>query len=123
MFLDSVFGLFSNNLAIDLGTANTVVYQRGRGIVLNEPSVVAVQKDVAGVKRVAVLCPSFVAGCLETLEEIEIRARADFRKHGGEDLRLVPSPNSEEVWVRAVLEITRDAGIELPVGEAAGALA
>lgn len=77
----------------------------------------------AGVKRVAVLCPAFVADCLETLEEIDIRARDDFRKHGGEDLRLVPSPNSEDVWVRAVLAITRDAGIELPVSEAAGALA
>src|SRR5206468_2436363 len=52
MFFDSFFGLFSNDLAIDLGTANTVVYQRGRGIVLNEPSVVAVQKDAQGVDRV-----------------------------------------------------------------------
>jgi rod shape-determining protein MreB len=52
MFLDSIFGMFSNDLAIDLGTANTVVYQRGRGIVLNEPSVVAVQKDAQGVDRV-----------------------------------------------------------------------
>ena len=52
MFLDSVFGMFSNDLAIDLGTANTVVYQRNRGIVLDEPSVVAVQKEGAGVTRV-----------------------------------------------------------------------
>jgi rod shape-determining protein MreB len=52
MFFDSLFGMFSNDLAIDLGTANTVVYQRGRGIVLNEPSVVAVQKDAQGVDRV-----------------------------------------------------------------------
>lgn len=52
MFFDSIFGMFSNDLAIDLGTANTVVYQRGRGIVLNEPSVVAVQKDATGVDRV-----------------------------------------------------------------------
>src|SRR5262249_3529742 len=43
----------------------------------------------AGVRRLAVLSPSFVADCLETLEEIEIRARDDFRKHGGEELRLV----------------------------------
>jgi len=49
---DNVMGMFSNDLAIDLGTANTVVYQRGRGIVLNEPSVVAVQKDAQGVDRV-----------------------------------------------------------------------
>ena len=38
-----IFSIFSNDLAIDLGTANTVVYVPGRGIVLNEPSVVAVK--------------------------------------------------------------------------------
>ncbi len=38
-------GLFSNDLAIDLGTANTLIYVRGQGIVLNEPSVVAVRQD------------------------------------------------------------------------------
>jgi len=45
MFLDSVLGLFSNDLAIDLGTANTLVYVKGKGIVLSEPSVVAVRTD------------------------------------------------------------------------------
>jgi len=44
MFLDRIFGLFSNDLAIDLGTANTLIYVKGKGIVLNEPSVVAVRK-------------------------------------------------------------------------------
>jgi len=44
MLLASVFRLFSNDLAIDLGTANTLVYVKGEGIVLNEPSVVAVRK-------------------------------------------------------------------------------
>jgi rod shape-determining protein MreB len=52
MILDRVLGLFSNDLAIDLGTANTLVYAKGRGIIANEPSVVAVQKDVRGVRRV-----------------------------------------------------------------------
>ena len=41
-FLDGILGLFSNDLAIDLGTANTLVYVKGKGIVLSEPSVVAV---------------------------------------------------------------------------------
>ena len=45
VFFDWLYGLFSNDLAIDLGTANTLVYVRGRGIVACEPSVVAVQKD------------------------------------------------------------------------------
>ena len=49
---DRVLGLFSNDLAIDLGTANTLVYAKGRGVVSNEPSVVAVQTDHRGVDRV-----------------------------------------------------------------------
>jgi len=42
--LNSIRGFFSNDLSIDLGTANTLIYVRGKGIVLNEPSVVAVRK-------------------------------------------------------------------------------
>jgi len=52
MVLDWLFGFFSSDLAIDLGTANTLVYVKGKGIVLNEPSVVAVQKDARGQNRV-----------------------------------------------------------------------
>src|SRR4030067_1633788 len=52
MFIDSLLGRFSNDLAIDLGTANTLIDVKGKGIVANEPSVVAVQKDERGVKRV-----------------------------------------------------------------------
>jgi rod shape-determining protein MreB len=44
MFLDPILGWFSNDLAIDLGTANTLVYVKGKGIVLSEPSVVGVRK-------------------------------------------------------------------------------
>ena len=43
-----ILGAFSNDLAIDLGTANTCVYVKGQGIVLREPSVVAVKKDSRG---------------------------------------------------------------------------
>ena len=52
MVLNSIFGWFSNDLAIDLGTANTLIYVKGEGIVCNEPSVVAVQKDSRGARRV-----------------------------------------------------------------------
>ena len=45
MALSSLFNLFSSDLAIDLGTANTLVYVKGKGIVINEPSVVAVHRD------------------------------------------------------------------------------
>ena len=52
MILNSILGLFSNDLAIDLGTANTLVYVKGKGVVCAEPSVVAVQKDSRGLKKV-----------------------------------------------------------------------
>ncbi len=49
---DAILGMFSNDLAIDLGTANTLVYLKGKGVVIAEPSVVAVQKDGVGQKKV-----------------------------------------------------------------------
>jgi rod shape-determining protein MreB len=49
---DAILGMFSNDLAIDLGTANTLVYLKGKGVVVSEPSVVAVQKDGGGQKKV-----------------------------------------------------------------------
>jgi len=52
MLFDPVLGIFSNDLAIDLGTANTLVYMKGKGIVLSEPSVVAVRKDEKGISKV-----------------------------------------------------------------------
>ncbi len=52
MFFDWLAGMFSNDLAIDLGTANTLVYVKGKGIVTNEPSVVAVRNDAKGGKRI-----------------------------------------------------------------------
>ncbi|MFH1679876.1 MAG: rod shape-determining protein [Candidatus Eisenbacteria bacterium] len=44
MFLDTLLGYFTNDISIDLGTANTLIYVKGRGIVLNEPSVAALDK-------------------------------------------------------------------------------
>lgn len=52
MIFDWLYGLFSNDLAIDLGTATTLVYVKGKGIVSCEPSVVAVARDARGDKRV-----------------------------------------------------------------------
>lgn len=51
MIFDSLLGLFSNDLAIDLGTANTLIYVKGQGIVCNEPTVVAVQADSSAGRR------------------------------------------------------------------------
>lgn len=52
MIFDRLFGYFSSDLAIDLGTANTLIYAKNRGIVVREPSVVAVQKESRGEKHV-----------------------------------------------------------------------
>jgi rod shape-determining protein MreB len=51
-FVDRILGMFSTDLAIDLGTANTLVYVKGKGIVLSEPSVVAVRTDDRAKNRV-----------------------------------------------------------------------
>lgn len=50
--LDFILGLFSNDLAVDIGTANTLVYVKGKGIVANEPSVVAVQEGYGDDKKI-----------------------------------------------------------------------
>lgn len=58
-----------------------------------------------GKKRVVVFCPSFVADCLETLEEIGIRGRESFLGNGGESLSLVPSLNDHPTWVEVVADL------------------
>jgi len=52
LLFDWFLGKFSNDLAIDLGTANTLVCMKGKGVVLSEPSVVAVHRDLSGTKKV-----------------------------------------------------------------------
>ena len=84
MILDSVFGFFSNDLAIDLGTANTLVYVKGRGIIANEPSVVAVRKDSRGLKQVLAVGHEAkemlgrTAGSIEAIRPMKDGVIADF---------------------------------------------
>lgn len=84
MFLDAIFGLFSNDMAIDLGTANTLVYIEGRGIIANEPSVVAVQKDIRGIKRILAVGREAkemlgrTAGSIEAIRPLKDGVIADF---------------------------------------------
>ncbi len=52
MIFDKIVGFFSNDMGIDLGTANTLVLVKGQGIIINEPSVVAVQKDKYGREKI-----------------------------------------------------------------------
>jgi len=74
------------------------------------PTTEVVLRELAqrGVKRVAVSCPSFVADCLETVEEMGIRGRQTFIDAGGEELFLVPSLNAEAGWVEAVANWIRE---------------
>jgi ferrochelatase len=66
------------------------------------------QLAARGKKRIAVMCPAFTADCLETLEEIGIRAQEDWKKAGGDELVLVPSLNATPRWVDAVLGMIRE---------------
>jgi ferrochelatase len=68
------------------------------------PSTESVFRELGnrGIKKVAVFCPSFVADCLETLEEIAIRGRETFVESGGAELTLIPALNAYEPWVQAL---------------------
>jgi ferrochelatase len=72
-----------------------------------EPHTDKVLVDLAekGVRHLAIMCPSFVADCLETLEEIDIRARADFLAAGGERFTFVPCLNARTEWIEGVAQI------------------
>lgn len=63
---------------------------------------VVVQLAQQGVKRLAIACPSFVADCLETLEEIGMRAKESFIAAGGQTLALVPAVNDSPTFIRAL---------------------
>jgi ferrochelatase len=77
-----------------------------------EPYTQATLEDLAraGTRRVDVVCPGFVADCLETLEEIGITARVAFMAAGGERLGLVPCLNESPEWIRALAEISGHKG-------------
>lgn len=62
-----------------------------------------------GITRLAVMCPSFVADCLETLEEIAIRGRASFLAAGGDAFTYVPCLNDDAAWIAALAALCRKA--------------
>lgn len=65
-----------------------------------------------GVKKLLVMSPSFVADCIETLEELGIEGREDFIAAGGEELVLIPCLNAEAYWAQALTEICEKMTIE-----------
>ena len=68
---------------------------------------ILVELAASGVKRLLVFSPAFVADCLETVEEIGLRARETFQDAGGEELVLVPSLNATPEWADAVVSIVK----------------
>lgn len=62
-----------------------------------------------GIKRLAIVCPSFVTDCLETLEEIGIRAQAQWLALGGECCTLIPCLNTSDLWVLGLSQVANSA--------------
>lgn len=62
-----------------------------------------------GVKKIKVVCPSFISDCLETLEEIEERGKEDFMANGGERYDYIPCVNTNDIWVDALVQLIDEA--------------
>lgn len=77
-----------------------------------EPSAVDELERLAksGVKKLAVICPAFVADCIETLEEIGMRGEETFREAGGDELRLIPCLNDHPQWIETLQAYCRAGG-------------
>lgn len=101
----------ATELGLEPGSFSTTFQSRLAGQKWIEPytDIELSQLYEAGVRRLAVLTPSFTADCLETLEEIGIRLRAQWDELGGEELGVVPCVNAEPVWVSAVADMVRKA--------------
>jgi ferrochelatase len=61
-----------------------------------------------GIRNIAIVCPSFVADCLETVEEVNIRMRAQWQTLGGNEFIFIPCLNDHSYWVKALAEIVKD---------------
>lgn len=148
-FLNRFFGHFAKDIGVDLGTVNTLVYVKGRGIVINEPSLVAVNKKTGQIlaigreaKKMLGRTPGHISaikplvdGVISDFEVTEQMLRYFFQKVHGDSFYIVPRPRVvigipsgvTEVEKRAVEEAARNAGarevmlIEEPMAAALGA--
>ena len=79
-----------------------------------QPNIVDVLEDLAnkGIKKVSVACPSFTADCLETLEEIAVENHEDFEKNAGDSVKLIPSLNDNDDWVKGFAGYLQDKEFE-----------
>ena len=148
-WLNNIFGHFAKDVGVDLGTANTLIYVRGRGIVINEPSLVAINKKTSQVlavgreaQRMVGRTPGHIAaikplvhGVISDFDVTEQMLRYFFQKIHGDSFYMVPRPRVvigipsgvTEVERRAVEEAAKSAGarevmlIEEPMAAALGA--
>jgi ferrochelatase len=58
-----------------------------------------------GIKKLKVVCPAFVSDCLETLEEINMRAKEEFLALGGERFEYIPCMNEQDAWINAMVKL------------------
>ncbi len=146
--LNNIFGVFSKDIGIDLGTANTLVYVRGQGIVINEPSVVAVNQKTGQIlsigqeaKKMVGRTPAHIvasrplaAGVISDFEVTEQMLKFFIDKVHGESFSILPRPRIvvgipsgvTEVEKKAVEDAARSAGarevylVEEPMAAAIG---
>ncbi len=103
MSVRSLFALFSSDLAIDLGTANTCVYARGKGIVLNEPSIVAINKVTGRTEAVGREAKEMLGrtpGNIVAIRPMRDGVIADFEIAEKMLTYLIKKAHNRTVWVR-----------------------
>ena len=103
MSLRSLFSLFSSDLAIDLGTANTCVYARGKGIVVNEPSIVAINKVNGRIEAVGKEAKDMLGrtpGNIVAIKPMKDGVIADFEVTEKMLTYFIKKAHNRNVWVR-----------------------
>ena len=114
MSIRSIFSLFSNDLAIDLGTANTCVYARGKGVVLNEPSIVAINTVSGQVEAVGSEAKEMIGrtpGDIIVIKPMKDGVIGDFEVTEKMLTYFIKRAHSRTVWVRPRIVIGVPSGI------------
>ena len=118
MLFSLLAGLFSNDLAIDLGTANTLVYVRGEGIVMNEPSIVAIHNadhSVLAVGHEAKAMLGRTPGNITAIRPLKDGVIADFDVTEKMLHHFISKVHRRQTLVRPRIVIGVPSGIEVPV--------
>ncbi len=117
MVFSKILGVFSNDVAIDLGTANTLVYVKGKGVVLTEPSVVAVHRESRGNNKVlavgkeAKMMLGRTPGNIEAIRPMKEGVIADFEVTGAMLRYFIRKVHNRRTLVRPRIVISVPSGI------------